>query len=1026
MVFTRKSRKWTFISIGIGIGLLTIIYITLQLFTETIKNNIESKLNNTLTADIKFSQFEFSIFKHFPKPTLVFYNNSIIGQDEFQHDTLITCPRIDVEFNWETLWASKTSIHSIHLYEPNILIHILQNGHHNFDIFESDTTSNESGSPLSIEELIVEAGIIRYWDYQNDIEIIASGIEHNGKINVIDQTFQYNTHSHLSGFTLSHKNITYIRNKEVDFNVDHLFDFNKQIFEFIGHELKINDVSLSFNGLIQNQPKGVYTKMVYKTKKTDFESLVSLLPGMYKNQYNSFDASGKMSINGMVDGVIGNFDDTIPKFSVDIEIEKGFFQVQSLPFKADSINCDLEISNLNGHKDSTVYNLKYFHTTVDQHQIDGHALIKGGKNKFVDIQLKGDFNLGNYGKLMPLSYSDLKGDLFVDIQAKGILDYQFINDSTFQLVSVPTFSINSSLTDGELAYDSLPEKIHNVHLVLKAQNTTGKPDNTIIHIPTFMLEFANNKIYGNTYYKGYLSPYIDAEINGDVNLEDIQKVVPMKDQELKGLIDFNVKAKGDYNKRKNKFPILESSFLLTEGFYNTTVSTGELKHLTFKGTAVNKSGNWKNTYLEIENFSGTFEEEPFEIKGKIFDLDKLKYQLSINGKVNLERYTTLHPIEGYKLRGDIACNILTEGSLEEVQNKELSNTHTTGKISIKNFVCLGSNYAKWIKIYDAQLQFNDDQLKIEKCEFKWGKSNGNIKGYIDDYLLLFLDEPIIKGQITMQGDSLNYNNFIKHFQPLSANNSTTVVTNNNNNNTASGVTNWRVPKEWDFNLVLQYKTVIYEDLTFQPLYTNVNVENRTFTVNQFIANCNGASYNLKGNYNTINKTPTFNTQIAISNFDIQKNYSSSALVRSWAPSASEAFGVVKLDYAISGKLNKDYTPQFETLIGEGDITISNAKINGMKLFDEISKKSSDDNLKDPHVKDFAMHSYIKNNKFYVPNFNCKINGLDTEVEGETDFSGPIRFLIKIQLLPVDLIKVPFHVTGTYDDPKVVPGKGKDK
>lgn len=138
MVFTRKSRKWTFISIGVGIGLLAIIYITLQLFTETIKNNIESKLNNALTADIKFSKFEFSVFKHFPKPTLVFYNNSIIGQDEFQHDTLIICPRIDVEFNWETLWANKTSIHSIHLYEPNILIHILQNGHHNFDIFESD------------------------------------------------------------------------------------------------------------------------------------------------------------------------------------------------------------------------------------------------------------------------------------------------------------------------------------------------------------------------------------------------------------------------------------------------------------------------------------------------------------------------------------------------------------------------------------------------------------------------------------------------------------------------------------------------------------------------------------------------------------------------------------------------------------------------------------------------------------------------------------------------------------------------
>lgn len=1024
MVFTRKSRKWAFISVGFSIGILIVTYVTLQLFTETIKNNIETKLNNALTADIKFTKFEFSIFKHFPKPTLVFYNNSIIGQDEFQHDTLIICPRIDVEFNWETVWANKTSIHSIHLYEPNILVHILQNGHHNFDIFESDTTSEDSDTPLTIEELKVEDGIIRYLDYQNDIEVTANGVDHTGKINVMEQTFKYNTHSNISAFSLAHKNITYIKNKEVDFNVDHLFDFGKGEFEFIGHELKINDVSLSFNGVIKNQSKGVYTRMIYQTKKTDFESLVSLLPGMYKNQYASFDASGNMSINGMIDGVIGDFDDTIPKFSMDIEIDKGYFQVQSLPFKADSMNCDLEISNIHGHKDSTVYNLKYFHTTVDQHQIDGHALIKGGRNKYFDIQLKGDFNLGNFEKLMPLTYSNIQGDLNIDLKAKGILNYQFINDSTLQLKSVPTFSLKSSLTDAGLSYDSLPEKIHNVHVVLNATNTTGKPESTVIQVPTFMLEFANNKIYGNTLYKGYLHPYIETEINGDINLEDIQKVIPMDGHELKGLIDFNIKAKGDYNKKENKFPILESSFLLTEGFYNTAVSTGELKHLTFKGTAINQTGNWKNTYLEIENFSGTFEEEPFTIKGKVFDLDKLQYQLSINGKLNLERYTTLHPIEGYKLKGDIACNITTEGSLDDIQKKQLGNTHTTGKVSIKNFVCLGSSYAKWIKIYDAQLQFNDDQLKIDKCEFKWGKSNGTMKGRIDDYLLLFLDEPIIKGQITMQGDSLNYNNFIQHYQPKK--DVTNSVSTGTTNETSATKAYSRIPKDWDFNLVLQYKTVIYEDLVFQPLFTNINVENRTFTVNQFIGTCNGASYNLKGNYNTSNKIPTFNTLISITNFDIQRNYTSSALVRTWAPSASEAFGVVKLEYNLSGKLNPDYTPVFESLVGEGDITISNAKINGMKLFDEISKKSSDNNLKDPHVKDFAMHSYIKNNKFYVPNFNCKINGMDTEVEGETDFSGPIRFLIKIQLLPVDLIKVPFHVTGTYDDPKVIPGKGKDK
>ncbi|WHZ08020.1 MAG: hypothetical protein OJF59_001773 [Cytophagales bacterium] len=34
----------------------------------------------------------------------------------------------------------------------------------------------------------------------------------------------------------------------------------------------------------------------------------------------------------------------------------------------------------------------------------------------------------------------------------------------------------------------------------------------------------------------------------------------------------------------------------------------------------------------------------------------------------------------------------------------------------------------------------------------------------------------------------------------------------------------------------------------------------------------------------------------------------------------------------------------------------------------------------------------------------------------------LNYLIKTQLLPLNLVKVPFHITGTYDNPKVALGK----
>jgi len=40
----------------------------------------------------------------------------------------------------------------------------------------------------------------------------------------------------------------------------------------------------------------------------------------------------------------------------------------------------------------------------------------------------------------------------------------------------------------------------------------------------------------------------------------------------------------------------------------------------------------------------------------------------------------------------------------------------------------------------------------------------------------------------------------------------------------------------------------------------------------------------------------------------------------------------------------------------------------------------------------------------------------------SEISGALYYLVKLELPPLG-IKVPFHVTGTYDNPKVAIGKG---
>ncbi len=95
----------------------------------------------------------------------------------------------------------------------------------------------------------------------------------------------------------------------------------------------------------------------------------------------------------------------------------------------------------------------------------------------------------------------------------------------------------------------------------------------------------------------------------------------------------------------------------------------------------------------------------------------------------------------------------------------------------------------------------------------------------------------------------------------------------------------------------------------------------------------------------------------------------------------------------------------------------------MKIFEEISKTAKKEDINDPHLKDFHMTTEIRDNKIFVKPFDIKISGLNAEIEGVSEISGAISYIVKIELLPIEKLRIPFHVSGTYDNPKVAIGKG---
>ena len=161
---------------------------------------------------------------------------------------------------------------------------------------------------------------------------------------------------------------------------------------------------------------------------------------------------------------------------------------------------------------------------------------------------KSDFK--NFISLIPAVYASN----FDEVQSSGKMSFDGWTKGRYNATSLPGFGINLNIENGAFKYPSMPAEVKNVLVELKVTNPDGIPDHTIVDMPRFHVEIANNPFDARLILKTPVSdPSIDAILKGVIDLSNVEKVVPMeKGTSLKGIITADLAAKGKYSSIKNE------------------------------------------------------------------------------------------------------------------------------------------------------------------------------------------------------------------------------------------------------------------------------------------------------------------------------------------------------------------------------------------------------------------------------------------------------------------------------------------
>ncbi len=478
------------------IGLLLAAMVMVPYFyKDNILSMLKEQANKKLAAEVSFSNdIGLSLFPHFPNATLTVNDIQVVNKAPFEGDTLAQVDQFTTTIDLFSLVGSgPMRIEAFHIKQPDLYVRVLKDGRANYMIYPTDTNQqpeaaeaskpvDTAGKPfkMALSQYSITKGKVTYHDESLGFYTRVKNLNHEGSGDFTATQFNLDTKTAIRALTLRYGGVNYMDSVKTELDATLGMNLDKMKFTFKENSLSLNDFTVGFDGYVAMPSEAIDMDLSVTTRKTAFSQLLSLVPAIYKQNFDKLETRGKLTFNGEAKGTYTQ--DQYPSFKAQLAVNDGYFRYPSMPKALKGINLDLAVNNPGGKLDQTVTKLKPLQFKLGSEPFKAKMVLKTPmSDPFLDGAIKGKLNLGNFQKLIPLGKdTKLAGLLQADAAVKG--HYSAIEESRYK-----DFKADGTLQLSNFLYASSglrPMKIPKANLALSPQKAelkafrfqTGKSD----------------------------------------------------------------------------------------------------------------------------------------------------------------------------------------------------------------------------------------------------------------------------------------------------------------------------------------------------------------------------------------------------------------------------------------------------------------------------------------------------------------------------------------------------------------------
>lgn len=459
----KKWLKRILLTIGVLFALLILAVVLIPiLFGDKIEAAVKDEANKSLNATVNWGEWDLTLLKSFPNLTVEVADVSVLNAAPFEGIELARIGDLIATVDIKSLFGDRIEVKRIRLVKPRIHVKVLQDGRANWDIAKADTAAAVVEEPadtasafhLGLDEFVIEDGRLIYDDASLTYSMDLFGLDVTGSGDMTADLYTLKTVLHADTANVSFDGVKYLRNVKADVKADLDMDMPNMKFTFKENEATINQLVLGFDGWLAMPGDPIDMDLTWNTKKTEFGTLLSLVPAEFASDLSKVQMSGKAAFSGYVKGTMS--DDSMPGFGLVMDVDQGRFKYPDLPASVEDIYVDLKVNSPGGKDlDGTVVDLKRFAMKMAGNPVEARMhLTHPISDPNIDAELKADLDLASVKKVVPMDGNDLQGRLGADVRMKGAMsDVEAQRYEKFQADG------RLSLAGMKYASDSLPYAI---------------------------------------------------------------------------------------------------------------------------------------------------------------------------------------------------------------------------------------------------------------------------------------------------------------------------------------------------------------------------------------------------------------------------------------------------------------------------------------------------------------------------------------------------------------------------------------